>query len=178
MAERVRAFAVRGKERDAVSIGGTEHLTLPASYPSLLEVNVYLGWFGALAKPLQAGSLAGSVAMRVPGVRPALKAAADRLVGLASAPRPRVGHLVGRGGGLRRRGREALRGRADAAASPTSSRPASSPGLRSGPPRRAWTALVRLGPVQAFGLEALEAGCREAGLAARRGALTNVNCAG
>ena len=41
----------RGKEREAMSIGGAEHLALPAAYPRLREINVYLGWFGGLARP-------------------------------------------------------------------------------------------------------------------------------
>ena len=86
MAERVRSFAVKGKDRDAVSIGGSEHFGLPAVHPRLTDVNVYLGWFGALGRPLQAGSLAGSVALKVPGVRGALKAAGDRLVEVVGGP--------------------------------------------------------------------------------------------
>jgi short subunit dehydrogenase-like uncharacterized protein len=85
-AERVRSFRVAGKPREAISVGGAEHFGLPAAYGSLLEVNVYLGWFGALAKPLQASTLAGSVALRVPGVRRALQAVGERIVSLAPAP--------------------------------------------------------------------------------------------
>jgi short subunit dehydrogenase-like uncharacterized protein len=85
-AERVRTFHVKGKDRAAISVGGAEHFGLPAAYGSLLEVNVYLGWFGALAKPLQASTLAGSVALRVPGVRGALQAVGERIVSLAPAP--------------------------------------------------------------------------------------------
>ena len=48
-AERVRSFMVAGKSREAISVGGAEHFGLPAVHGSLLEVNVYLGWFGALA---------------------------------------------------------------------------------------------------------------------------------
>jgi short subunit dehydrogenase-like uncharacterized protein len=87
-AERVRSFHVKGKERTAISVGGAEHFGLPAAYGSLMEVNVYLGWFGPLAKPLQATTLAGSVALRVPGVRGALQAVGERLVSLASGPEP------------------------------------------------------------------------------------------
>src|SRR5918997_2047429 len=58
-AERVRSFRVAGRQREAISVGGAEHYGLPASYPTLREVNVYLGWFGPLARPLQAGSLLG-----------------------------------------------------------------------------------------------------------------------
>ena len=80
-AERVRSFAVAGKSREAISVGGSEHFALPASYPGLREVNVYLGWFGPLARPLQAGSFAGSWVRRVPGVRPALRIAGERAAG-------------------------------------------------------------------------------------------------
>ncbi|MFL6057034.1 MAG: saccharopine dehydrogenase NADP-binding domain-containing protein, partial [Actinoallomurus sp.] len=41
---RVRDFAMAGRSRTSVSIGASEHFTLPASYPGLREVNVYLGW--------------------------------------------------------------------------------------------------------------------------------------
>jgi short subunit dehydrogenase-like uncharacterized protein len=85
-AERVRSFTVKGKQRTAISVGGAEHYTLPPVHPTLLEVNVYLGWFGPLAKPLQAGTLAGTVALKLPGVRSVLQAAGERLVSLAGAP--------------------------------------------------------------------------------------------
>jgi hypothetical protein len=163
MAERLRSFAVRGKDRDGVSIGGTEHLTLPASYPHLLEVNVYLGWFGPLAKPLQVGSLAGSVAMRVPGVRPALKAAADRLVGLASAPGPESGISWIVAEAFDAAGEKLAR--VDLSGGEPYTLTA---GILAWAARRAASEGVNgtgaLGPVQAFGLEALAAGCREAGL--------------
>jgi short subunit dehydrogenase-like uncharacterized protein len=85
-AERVRSFAVKGKQRSAISVGGAEHYTLPPVHPTLLEVNVYLGWFGPLARPLQAGTLAGTVALKLPGVRSVLQAAGERLVALAGEP--------------------------------------------------------------------------------------------
>ena len=86
MAERVRSFAVKGKDRDAVSIGGSEHFGLPAVHPRLTDVNVYLGWFGALARPLQAGQPGGLGGAALPGVRGALKAAGDRLVEVVGGP--------------------------------------------------------------------------------------------
>lgn len=54
----LQAFEVRGKKRDAVSIGSSEHFTLPALSPGLTDVEVYLGWFGPLSRPMQAGSFA------------------------------------------------------------------------------------------------------------------------
>ena len=85
-AERVRSFGVAGKPRDAISVGGAEHYGLPASYPSLREVNVYLGWFGPLARPLQAGSFVGQFVMKVPGTRAAMRIAGEKTLGLVGGP--------------------------------------------------------------------------------------------
>ncbi len=167
IAERVRSFHVRGKDRDALSIGGAEHLTLPPVHPQLLEVNVYVGWFPALARPLQAGSLAGSVALRVPGVRGALKFAGDRLVEVGGGPEAP-------GSGISWVVAEAY----DAAGERIAEVHLSGPepyvltaGIIAWAARRAASAGIpsppgpgALGPVQAFGLRALEEGCREAGL--------------
>src|SRR3954469_21708087 len=158
-AERARSFSVRGKDREAFSIGGSEQLGLPASYPRLREVNAYLGWFGPLARPLQAAGLAGSLAMRLPGVRPAMKAAADRMAGLAGGPEP--------GNGVSWVVAEAY----DAAGAQLARAELSGPepyGLTAD--LIAWAAQQRLegtgalGPVEAFGVAALEEGCRKAGL--------------
>ncbi len=166
IAERVRSFNVRGKDRDAISVGGSEHYTLPAAYPRLEEVNVHLGWFSGLSKPLQAGSLAGSVAMRVPGVRGAMKAIAERAVELSGGPEAG-------GGGL---GVSWVVGEAyDGAGEPlatvhlSGAEPyALTAGIIAWAAQRAAAQGVNgtgaLGPIGAFGLAELEAGCREAGL--------------
>ena len=162
-AERVRSFGVRGKDRPAVSIGGAEQLALPASYPRLREVNVYLGWFGPLARPLQAASLAGSLALRVPGVRAGLHAAGDRVADLIGGPEP--------GEGLSWVVAEAYDGAGTRLAEVhlSGAEPYEfTAGFIAWAARRAAGQGVdgtgALGPVQAFGLEALEAGAREAGL--------------
>ncbi|MFL5975853.1 MAG: saccharopine dehydrogenase family protein, partial [Solirubrobacterales bacterium] len=87
-AARMRHFDVEGRSRPAVSVGTSEAFALPRLHTDLREVNVYLGWFGPLARPLQAGSLVGSFVQRVPGVRPALRIAGERALGLAPAPEP------------------------------------------------------------------------------------------
>jgi short subunit dehydrogenase-like uncharacterized protein len=87
-AERVRSFAVAGKRREAISVGGAEHFGLPAVYPAIREVNVYLGWFGPLARPLQAGSFVGSFVRRVPLAQPAMRIAGERVLGLVKGPEP------------------------------------------------------------------------------------------
>ena len=158
-AERVRSFSVRGKDREAFSIGGSEQLGLPASYPRLREINAYLGWFGPLARPLQAAGLAGSMAMRLPGVRAAMKAAADRVAGVTGGPEP--------GNGVSWVVAEAYDEGGDRLAAVELSGPEPY-GLTAD--LIAWAAQQpvdgagALGPVRAFGVEALEEGCRQAGL--------------
>jgi short subunit dehydrogenase-like uncharacterized protein len=84
----VRAFTVRGSRRAAVAVGGSEHFALPAAFPQLRDVNVFLGWFGPLSRAVQAGALGASVAVRLPGGRRFLENAGERLAGLARAPEP------------------------------------------------------------------------------------------
>jgi short subunit dehydrogenase-like uncharacterized protein len=158
-AERVRSFAVRGTDRPAISLGGAEHFGLPAWNPRLREVNVYLGWFGPLARPVQAASLAGSVALRVPGARALARAAGERLadVGGGREPGSGISWVVG----------EAF----DAGGNRLAEVQLSGPepyGLTAD--LIAWAAqhdvgaAGALGPVEAFGVQALEEACRAAGL--------------
>jgi short subunit dehydrogenase-like uncharacterized protein len=161
-AERVRAFLVAGREREAVSVGGAEHFGLPASYPGVREVNVYLGWFGPLARPLQAGSWVGSVVQRVPGVRAALRFGGERLLGLVSGPEP------GTTPGVRSWiAAEAL----DASGSVLSAvNLAGVDGYEFTASFLAWAATQRVaavgavGPVEAYSVASLEEGVRAAGL--------------
>jgi short subunit dehydrogenase-like uncharacterized protein len=74
-AKRVRAFPVAGKSRAAVSIGSSEHFTLPRIAP-LREVNAYLGWFGPMSRAVQAFTLG----MAVPGTARVLEFAGEKLV--------------------------------------------------------------------------------------------------
>jgi hypothetical protein len=161
-AERVRSFRVAGREREAISVGGAEHFGLPASYPGLREVNVYLGWFGPLARPLQAGSWVGSFVQRVPGVRPMMRFGGERLLGLASGPE--AGTTPG--------GRSWIAAEAyDASGTVLSSvNLAGVDGYEFTAGFLAWAAMQgvsevgALGPVAAYGLSSLEAGARVAGL--------------
>jgi short subunit dehydrogenase-like uncharacterized protein len=75
-AKRVRSFQVGSKERDAVSVGSSEHFTLPRIAPQLREVNAYLGWFGPMSRPMQVFSLGASL----PGASRLLKLAGERFV--------------------------------------------------------------------------------------------------
>jgi hypothetical protein len=165
-AERVRSFTVKGKERAAISIGGAEHFGLPAAYARLREVNVYLGWFGPLARPLQAGALVGSVATKVPGVREALEFAGEKLMALGEGPAP----------GTTPDGMSWVAAEAYDAAGRSLAEVhlagddwyAFTAGFIAWAARAAAAGRVRgvgaLGPVEAFGLEELERGCAAAGL--------------
>jgi short subunit dehydrogenase-like uncharacterized protein len=167
LAERVRDFPVKGRRRPAASIGAAEHFGLPAAYPRLREVNVYLGWFGALARPLQAATLVGSVAMRVPGVRPTLQLAGERLAAMGTGPA--AGTTPG---GLSWIAAEASdgAGRRLTEVHLCGDDPyAFTAGFLAWAARHAATAGVRgrgaLGPVEALGLETLREGCEAAGIA-------------
>ncbi len=162
-AKRVRSFSVEGKDKDAVSVGGSEHFALPRSSPQLREVNVYLGWFGPLARPMQVLS----VGMGLPGAATVVKKLGERFVkgstgGPDAAARAKSGsyvvaiaydaagremcevHLTGVDG-YTFTGRILAWGAEQAA----------SGGLQG---------TGALGPVEAFGLVALADGCRWAGL--------------
>lgn len=165
-AARVRSFAVDGRPRAAVSVGGVEHFALPAAYPQLRDVDVYLGWAGPLARAVQAGSLATSVVTRLPGTRNVLQAAGERLVALTGSPEPGttpggsswVAAIAYGSGG------EEL---AEVHLSGTDGYDFTA-GFIAWAARRAASAGVEatgaIGPLQAFGLEVLEKGAAEAGL--------------
>ncbi len=161
-AERVRSFSVAGRERPAISVGGAEHFSLPAAFPGLREVNVYLGWFGPLARPLQVGSWVGSFVTRVPGSRAAMQAVGERVAGLVPDPEP----------GTTPGGRSWIAAEAFAASGQRLSQVnvAGVDGYEFTAAFMAWAAQQHvsgagaLGPVEAFGLSRLEEGCRVAGL--------------
>jgi short subunit dehydrogenase-like uncharacterized protein len=75
-AKRVRSFRVGAEDKDGISVGGSEHFGLPKIAPQLREVNVYLGWFGPLARPMQLMSLG----LSLPGAGTAVKAFGERFV--------------------------------------------------------------------------------------------------
>jgi hypothetical protein len=167
-AARVRSFLVDGRAQTGVSVGSSEHFTLPRLAPNVRDVGAYLGWFGPMSRPMQAFSAVGAATMKVPGARAATSALTSRLVkGSTGGPDAEArakstSHVVGVAydaagtqlsevhiagiNGYDFTGRILAWGAAVAAAD----------GLRG---------TGALGPVEAFGLDELEAGCAEAGLA-------------
>jgi short subunit dehydrogenase-like uncharacterized protein len=170
-ADRYRTFTLRGRELPGVSVGSSEAFGLPATHPALTEVNSYLGWFGPLSRPMQAFSLVGAGAMRIPGARTLSNRLADRFLhGSTGGPgreqRARTGSYVVA---------EAYDagGRKLADAHLTGVDPYTfTAGILAWGGRRAaadgMLASGALGPDGAFGLDELEAGCREAGLTSSR----------
>jgi short subunit dehydrogenase-like uncharacterized protein len=167
---RGRSFTVGGRARKAMSTGSSEHFALPRSFPALRDVDVLLGWFGGASDALRALSLGASLVTKVPGVRGLLGAAVGRVVkGSSGGPdaeaRARTGSLV------------------VAEAQDAAGRALATVVLEGGNPydftagMLAWGAHAAaagrtagqgaLGPVEAFGLDALEEGARSSGIARR-----------
>ncbi|RBY96347.1 saccharopine dehydrogenase [Blastococcus sp. TF02-8] len=164
---RVWEFQVDGRTRRGLSVGGSEHLTLPGLAPTLQEVGVHLDWFGPLTRPAHVLAPVTGLLGRLPGAPRVTQRLADvvgRRVGeapsaetLANARTHTVAEVRDRSGSLVSRvqvdGPEAY-------------------GLTAS--LLAWgatTAAERgvqgsgaLGPVQAFGLPELTAGAAGAGL--------------
>jgi short subunit dehydrogenase-like uncharacterized protein len=166
-ARRVRSFRIGGRDRLGVSYAGSEHYALPRFAPGLRDVDVYLGWFGRRSRAVQAVAAVGAPLSRLPGVRPLARAAAGPL-----------GRRTGRGPGeaTRRAGRSLV----VAIAADGHGRELARVHLQGPDPYTltarllAWAATRAargalkgtgaLGPVDAFGLEALQAGAATAGL--------------
>lgn len=77
--KRLEHFELAGQRRAAASISSTEHLFLPRHHPQLQEINVYLGWFGALSYLSPAVSRLLSLAARWPRAASQLKELVARL---------------------------------------------------------------------------------------------------
>jgi short subunit dehydrogenase-like uncharacterized protein len=158
-----RTFDVQGKARPGITTGSSEHFALPRLAPGLRDVNVYLGWFGPASRPMQRLSLL----TQLPLVPQAIGAVTARLV-------------KGSTGGPDAAARAALGSHVQAIAYDAAGRTLARVVLE-GPNGYTLTGALlawgasrarghglggtgALGPVDAFGLEELEAGCAAAGL--------------
>jgi short subunit dehydrogenase-like uncharacterized protein len=164
---RGRSFLVDGRTRKAISAGSSEHFGLPSSFPALQEIDVYLGWFGGASDALRAVSLGLSVATRVPLVRGALGELMGRTVkGSTGGPdaeaRTASGSVIvaeacdGTGRVIGRAHLAGVNGYDFTAGMLAWGARAAAAGRLQG--------TGALGPVAAFGLEALSEGSRAAGI--------------
>ena len=162
----VRRFDLDGRTVSGVSVSGTEQLSLPSSYVALRDVGVFLAVPSRAAKAVALSGLATTPVRRIAPLRAVATGLADRLVkgstgGPSAEQRARTGvEVVGeasRGGEVV--GRAHLRGTDPydftAEILAWGATTAADGGLKASGAR---------GPVEAFGLDALTAGCAEAGL--------------
>jgi short subunit dehydrogenase-like uncharacterized protein len=165
-ARHVRSF----DGRPAISIGATEQFALPRVHPGLRDARVWLGWFGPASRPIQAMSAATALVTKLPGVRGAIEATAGKLV-------------QGSTGGPDAATRAQVRSRIVAIASDAAGAPLATVRLEGDNPYDftgavlAWSAIAAaggelrgtgaLGPVDGFGLDALQQGVASAGIARR-----------
>lgn len=167
-ARHVRRFEVApGKLASAVSVGGTEQFALPRLDPGVRDVEVYLGWLGPASRAVQALSAASAPVVRVPAVKRAL----DGLLGRAVK-----GSTGGPDAAARARTRSVVLGAAyDAAGAKLADVRLEGVGPYDFTgPMLAWGARAvgaaessgagALGPVDAFGLPALQEGVAQAGI--------------
>jgi short subunit dehydrogenase-like uncharacterized protein len=168
-ARRVRRFEIApGKRVSAISVGASEQFALPRIAPGVRDVDVYLGWLGPASRPTQAMSAATELALRVPGVKRTVEGLLARVVkGSTGGPdaqaRARTGSVV-------------LGFAYDAAGAKLGEvRLAGIGPYDFTGPMLAWGARAAaagklqgvgaLGPVDGFGLQTLEEGVAQAGIA-------------
>lgn len=160
---RAGLFTLERRRRHGISVGGSEHLALPAAYPDLQDVDVLLGTasWRAVAAPLV--TAAARAAGRVPLLRRAVAGRAPSRPGSTPAGGRTAVVAEARSGSGERLSRVELRGgdpydfTADMLA--WGAVTAAGGGLRG---------VGALGPVAAFGLAELRAGAASAGLTVRR----------
>jgi short subunit dehydrogenase-like uncharacterized protein len=168
-ARRVRSFELApGRAARAVTVATSEHFGLPRIHPTLRDVDVFLGWFGPLSEPMRLFTAAMAPAMKLPGVRAALQGLFGRLV---------KGSTGGPGAAARATSRSIVLAEAfDAGGARLAEvRLEGANGYELTAGFLAWGAQTAaagglqgtgaLGPVDGFGLKALEVGCAEVGIA-------------
>ena len=168
--KRVASFDAAGQSRQAISAAGSEHFTLPRSFPQLTDVDAYLGWFGGRSRAMSAGSAVMSGLFKVPGAKAGANALISRFLkgstgGPSAEQRAKSGsYIVG----------EALDS-GDRVIASVHVEGADGYDFTAG--MLAWAAIRAaeapleakgaVGPVEAYGLDALEEGAAVAGIARR-----------
>lgn len=164
---RARSFPVKGKELWGVSVGGTEHYALPRVHPRLREVEVSLGWLGPASRVMPIAGAPVELLTKLPPARAGIDALLQRFVkGSTGGPdaqaRSKSGsHVVGVASG------EAGRDLAEVHLAGVNGYTFTGDFIAWAAAEAAskgFQATGALGPVDAFGLERLEAGAAEAGI--------------
>jgi short subunit dehydrogenase-like uncharacterized protein len=168
-ARRVRSFELTpGRRARAITVPSSEAFGLPQAHPTLRDVNVFLGWFGALSDPLRVVWAALSPAAERPRPKAVLEDVFGRLF---------KGSSGGPDAATRAKSRSVVIAEAfDASGTRLASVRLEgkniydlTAGLLAWGAETAATGGLRgtgaMGPVDGFGLEPLQAGAEEAGLA-------------
>lgn len=169
---RLRSFEVEGTSRPGLSLGGSEHLALPQTFEHVRDVDVYLGWSGAASGPINVLSRTAGHALALAPVRRAAGSLTRRLV----SRRAGSGGPGGPGAEARAGARtvvvaetfDAAGGRLTRAVLAGRNPYDFTAGILAWAAGRIVTTGLEgsgsLGPVAAFGLDALAEGARAAGL--------------
>ena len=168
-AKKLHSFGVGGRQRQGISVGTSEAFSLPRAYPELRDVEVYLGWFGRQSRAMQGFSLVGSGLAKIPGFSKATGAAVERFVktstgGPDEEARKSGGSLFAAealdesGDVIATVGTDGISGYEFTGLFLAWAAEATSKG------EAAQAGAGALGPVEAFGLDRLEAGCEECGI--------------
>lgn len=171
---RTATFELDDRQLTGASLGASEQFALPRLSPDLREVDVYLGWAGKWTKPVSVLGSLSDLALRLPGARSAARRLATSLAGDTTGNGPDAQQ--------RARSRTLVLARAfDADGSCTARIHLVGPtpyeltaDLLAWGAQRCWEGKTRdsgaMGPVDAFGLDEVIAGCAAAGLVAQPGA--------
>jgi short subunit dehydrogenase-like uncharacterized protein len=168
-AHHTRSFELDpGREARAVSLPTSEHLALPRVHPTLRDVEVFLGWFGPASEPMRVLSAGLEPILKLPSARDGLQDLFGRLV---------KGSTGGPDAATRAKSRSIVIAEAFDAAGTRLAQVRLEGGnaydftgaiLAWGAETAAAGGLQgtgALGPVDGFGLDALQRGCAEAGIA-------------
>jgi short subunit dehydrogenase-like uncharacterized protein len=169
-AKRVRTFAVRGRQRPAISVGSSEQFALPAQFPQLREANTYLGWFGGLSRFMQVQSAAFTGLTKVPGVQNGIENALGRVI-RGSTGGPDAEARSGGGSHVVATAYDASGGELATATVTGIDAYTFTGRILAWGAQRALAGGMEgtgaLGPTQAFGVDGLRDGCAEVGLTAQ-----------
>lgn len=83
---RTRTFEIDGKAHAGLAVGSSEHLFLPSLAPGLRDIGVYLGWFGAISRLAPVNAAVGRGVSAIPGAVSMLSRAATRFRGSGGGP--------------------------------------------------------------------------------------------
>ena len=161
---RTDQFRLSGHLRPGLSVGGTEHFDLPANFPELQSVGVFLGQLGKATGPAHCAATAIHTALRLPLMRRAVAAIAKRaVVGSKGGPQSLGGSSIAVAEARDESGRTIAR---VVVTGPSpydlTARLLAWAGTHSEQIKRTGT----MGPISAFGVEGLTAGCASIGLSA------------